>query len=109
MGITLTIPREEDIEATMDVIYGQKGVKAGYADDDNQNKFAEIVRRYPGNDCVILGCTELPLVAQKVDLRKVDPMEAAAIFMGSKFRPSPQACVLQAQTLVSSQFQENKR
>jgi aspartate racemase len=80
-GIELIIPSQQDIDATMQVIYGREGVKAGFVDENNQNRLAEIARSYSQADCIILGCTELPLVAQKITAPTIDPMSAAANFL----------------------------
>jgi len=78
-GVKLMLPSQPNIDATMQVIYGKGGVKAGFVDENNQHRLAEIVKFYPEADCVILGCTELPLVAQKIEKPTIDPMCAAAV------------------------------
>ncbi len=80
--INLTIPSSSDIDDTMDLIYnGRYGIKAGNINDANQNRLAGIAARYDKADCVILGCTELPLVSKKITYPTIDPMVAAADFL----------------------------
>jgi len=65
----------------MDIIFGPQGVKAGFVDQANKNRYAKVLNSLhaQGATCVIAGCTELPLL---VDLAQtvvvVDPTEILA-------------------------------
>ena len=54
----------------MAAIYGPKGAKAGYTDgvcrEDLLSAAEELVREHDCN-CLILGCTELPLILDESD------------------------------------------
>lgn len=70
MDIPLFTPDEENQEKVMAAIYGPKGAKAGFTDgqchDDLCAAADYLVRTYDCN-CLILGCTELPLILHECD------------------------------------------
>jgi len=69
------IPNQSDLDQLMEIIYGEKGVKAGFANSENAKKMADIVKNYKNEiDSVILGCTELPLICEKISQPKINTM-----------------------------------
>ena len=70
MDIPLFTPDEENQKKVMAAIYGPKGAKAGFTDgqchDDLCAAADYLVRTYDCN-CLILGCTELPLILHECD------------------------------------------
>ncbi len=89
MDIPLFVPDEENQKKVMDAIYGPKGAKAGFTDgqchDDLCAAADYLVRTYDCN-CLILGCTELPLILHECDdfecggkvVSVIDPTSALA-------------------------------
>lgn len=69
-GLTLVVPDRDHQDLVMKSIYGERGVKAGYVEgqckDDILNALAYIVEH--GAEIVILGCTELPLMFEGLDV-----------------------------------------
>ena len=65
MGLPMFVPDDVHQERVMASIYGPKGAKAGYTDgickDDLLSAAEYLVEKYDCN-CLILGCTELPLI-----------------------------------------------
>jgi aspartate racemase len=75
LGSDLLVPGPEDIDAVMRLIYGESGIKAGNFGAKNAEKLAQIAAKYTNlADACILGCTELPLIAQNISMVKIDPM-----------------------------------
>ena len=70
MGLPLFVPDEENQQRVMNAIYGPKGAKAGFTTgechDDLVTAAEYLVRTYDCN-CLILGCTELPLILDESD------------------------------------------
>ena len=70
MGLPMFVPGAERQERVMAAIYGPKGAKAGYTDgvcrEDLLSAAEELVREH-GCNCLILGCTELPLILDESD------------------------------------------
>ena len=70
MGMPIFAPGDENQERVMDAIYGPLGAKAGYTDgvcrDDLIAAAEELVTKFDCN-CLILGCTELPLILDESD------------------------------------------
>lgn len=66
----------------MDSIYGKKGIKAGYKDDNVKEKLIKATKSLisQGAECIIAGCTEIPLALKKEDifLPLIDPMDVLA-------------------------------
>lgn len=66
----------------MDIIFGDHGVKAGYIDQLNKERYAKVVSAlgHQGAAAVIAGCTELPLVVDNTLIRLpvVDPTDVLA-------------------------------
>ena len=86
-----TAPDREAQDALMEVIYD--GVKAGRAPASYRSRFLSVLERMPQADYWILGCTELPLAVQslELDIPAVDPTEeiarTAIRFCGYPTRP----------------------
>lgn len=70
MGIPLFVPDEAHQARVMAAIYGPQGAKAGYTDgicrSDLLSAAEYLVKTYDCN-CLILGCTELPLILDESD------------------------------------------
>ena len=70
MGLPMFVPDHEHQERVMASIYGPKGAKAGYTDgickEDLLSAAKYLVEEYDCN-CLILGCTELPLILDESD------------------------------------------
>lgn len=70
MGLPMFVPDHEHQERVMASIYGPKGAKAGYTDgickEDLLSAAKYLVEKYDCN-CLILGCTELPLILDESD------------------------------------------
>jgi aspartate racemase len=60
----LLVPDEPHQEMLMKVIFGEKGIKAGFTEGDCLRDFHRVIRHVEnrGADVLILGCTELPLL-----------------------------------------------
>jgi aspartate racemase len=60
----LLVPDGQHQEILMDVIYGEKGIKAGFLEGACLRDFHRVIRHVAdrGADVLILGCTELPLL-----------------------------------------------
>ena len=70
MGLLMFTPDAEHQERVMAAIYGPKGAKAGYTDGicrEDLLSAAEALVREHGCNCLILGCTELPLILDESD------------------------------------------
>ena len=70
MGLAMFVPDAEHQERVMAAIYGPKGAKAGYTDGvcrEDLLSAAEVLVRDHGCNCLILGCTELPLILDESD------------------------------------------
>ena len=88
-GRKVIVPDPRHQELLMSVIYGDKGVKAGYSDgpclDDFQRVLEHVINA--GSELVILGCTELPLLSKRIKASRagsgivsmLDPGEVLAI------------------------------
>lgn len=70
MGLPMFVPDHAHQERVMASIYGPKGAKAGYTDgickEDLLSAAKYLVEEYDCN-CLILGCTELPLILDESD------------------------------------------
>jgi aspartate racemase len=80
-GCKLLIPDEQHQKTLMNVIYGEKGIKAGYLKGACLQKFHRVIRHLvnQGADVVILGCTELPLLKLPRDsVAILDPTDILA-------------------------------
>lgn len=75
-------PNDKDQEKLMDVIYGEKGIKAGHINDDILFKLINIIDdlKAKGAQAIIAGCTELGLVLteDKVNGLIIDPITLLA-------------------------------
>lgn len=89
LDMPLFVPDEDHQARVMAAIYGPKGAKAGFTDgecrDDLVSAAEYLVKTYDCN-CLILGCTELPLILHECDdfacagktVSIVDPTSALA-------------------------------
>ena len=68
-GLTLITPDAPLQSRVMEAIYGEAGVKAGFTEGQCRDDLAAGIAhvRDKGAEVVILGCTELPLIAPKQD------------------------------------------
>ena len=70
MGMPIFTPDEEHQARVMAAIYGPQGAKAGFTDgvcrEDLVSAAEYLVKTYDCN-CLILGCTELPLILDEDD------------------------------------------
>lgn len=69
-------------EEVMDIIYGSRGVKAGYVDEHNIERTYRLMQRYQqsGISACIAGCTEIGLLLknQPSPLPVIDPLDLLA-------------------------------
>jgi aspartate racemase len=94
-GIGVLVPGARDLQRVMTAIYGKKGIKAGFTKGRAREILLEVakglVRR--GAQAIVAGCTEVPLVLRRSDLRVplIDPMaigaRAAVRRSGARLRP----------------------
>jgi len=87
-GRSIVIPDDEHQRMLMNVIFGRRGVKAGYTDGVCLAEFRQVLKHIinAGAELVILGCTELPLVSAGVGagsesgkvIRMLDPGDILA-------------------------------
>lgn len=81
-GLTPLLPGEALQDEVMDIIFGAQGVKAGFVNQANKDRYARVLNdlQAQGAACVIAGCTELPLVVDLVQttVAIVDPTEVLA-------------------------------
>ena len=82
-GISSIVPQDALQQGlVMESIYGLRGIKAGYKDEEVKKKLIEagqnLIER--GADVIIAGCTEIPLVIgnEEVSVPFIDPMEILA-------------------------------
>lgn len=82
VDLTPLLPPQELQDEVMDVIFGPKGVKAGFVSKENCAKYAHVLNQLKrlGAACAIAGCTELPLVTDQsiVELPVIDPTTVLA-------------------------------
>lgn len=82
VGLTAIVPSEEEQEAINRVIFGESGVKAGHVGRENEELYLSVCMSLAarGAACVIAGCTELPLVAQRAQafMPILDPTDILA-------------------------------
>lgn len=66
VGLEVIVPTPAEQELVNTVVFGERGVKAGYLGVENQELYLRICLSLQarGAQCVIAGCTELPLVSQ---------------------------------------------
>ena len=77
----LLLPDDEHQETLMEVIYGPRGIKAGYNDGKCVQGFYEVLTHMAeqGAEVIILGCTELPLL--EPEFRKWNATEKRIVFV----------------------------
>lgn len=101
MGLPLFVPDAPHQERVMAAIYGPKGAKAGFTDgvcrEDLLSAAAYLVKTYDCN-CLILGCTELPLI--------LDESESFDVAGKSVMVVDPTAAL--ARKVVAAALSENK-
>lgn len=68
--VEIITPPEGGQETVMGVIYGERGIKAGYRDTALTDKLVDVAEdlRHRGADAIIAGCTEIRLVLSDDDL-----------------------------------------
>lgn len=75
-------PNDKNQEKLMDIIYGEKGIKAGNINDDVLNRLKYIIDDLKDNgaQAIIAGCTELGLVLteDKINELIIDPITLLA-------------------------------
>lgn len=75
-------PNDKIQNKLMDIIYGEKGIKAGFVNDDILNQLLEIIRtlKNKGAQAFIAGCTELGLVLNNENTQEIiiDPIDFLA-------------------------------
>jgi len=64
-GLEVIIPEKEDREEVSRIIYDE--LIRGHFRDPSRHFLAQMIRRYPAVNGVILGCTELPLILSNED------------------------------------------
>ena len=70
MGLPMFVPDDVHQERVMAAIYGPQGAKAGYTNGicrEDLISAAEYLVKTHGCNCLILGCTELPLILDESD------------------------------------------
>lgn len=76
-GLRPIVPADGEQDTINDLIFGPKGVKAGFVDDDNRLRYQAVCLRLmqSGAQGVIAACTELPLLAEPASslLPVIDP------------------------------------
>ncbi|MBE2257318.1 MAG: aspartate/glutamate racemase family protein [Rhodobacteraceae bacterium] len=83
-GLKLLVPDEAVQDLIMQAIYGERGVKAGFTSGLCSAHLATAIGNLvkQGAEAIILGCTELPLIAIDADIRQsiplLDPTEILA-------------------------------
>jgi aspartate racemase len=96
-GLSLVVPEASMQAQVMDVIYGEQGVKAGFTSGLCSRQLVEAIAhlRARGAQVIVLGCTELPLVALPDpvhrDMVLVDPtaiLAARCVALASAARQS---------------------
>jgi len=80
--IKIITPDVESQKVLMDLIYGERGIKAGYTTARLRKKILRIVKLLlkQGAEAIIMGCTEISLVLRQKDLsvRLIDPLQILA-------------------------------
>jgi len=75
---------DEHLQASevMDIIYGPRGIKAGYSSGEPLDRLRDLAARFQeqGADALIAGCTEISLVLrnQKMPIAVIDPLDLLA-------------------------------
>lgn len=81
-GVEVVLPNSrEQEEIVMEAVYGKKGVKAGYKRGPGELlKRAAALLEDRGAECIIAGCTEIPLVLKQSGVKShlYNPMELLA-------------------------------
>jgi len=78
----IIIPDVESEKLLMDLIYGERGIKAGYTTGKLRKKILTIVELLlkQGAEAIIMGCTEISLILRQKDLsvRLINPLQILA-------------------------------
>lgn len=78
-GVELITPDKTEQEIVMDALFGQQGIKAGYKTGPPRNKILQTAASLiiKGAEAIIAGCTEIPLVLKKDDIKVpfIEPMQ----------------------------------
>lgn len=80
----IVIPMDDLQHEVMDIIYGEKGIKAGNTSSQNIKRINNVIqslKEYEGIGGVIAGCTEIGLTLKQsdVDLPLIDPLTVLAM------------------------------
>lgn len=80
-GINLIIPDKSEQKKVMEALFGPRGVKAGYKTGISRNIILQTASSLinKGAEAIIGGCTEIPLVLKKDDIKVpyIEPMKIA--------------------------------
>jgi len=83
LGFEVIFPLPREQAEVMDIIYGKRGVKAGFAGRANEKRLEAAVKALSlrGAQAIILGCTELSVVGKPLRAFApiVDPMDVLAV------------------------------
>lgn len=80
-SVDLLTPSEDSQRAVMELIYGPRGIKAGFIDVENKERLRRLADELleGGAQQVILGCTELSLFYRQLNSdRFIDPIDILA-------------------------------
>ena len=74
VGLVPLVPPDEAQKLVMESIYGPKGVKSGFTDGECRDQLAKAMQQMAseGAESLILGCTELPLIAKELTPARPD-------------------------------------
>lgn len=77
-GYRVLTPAEQDQNLVMETIYGRRGIKAGFTDEENRGRICLAAENLIacGAELVMAGCTEIPLVltSDDVDVPVIDTL-----------------------------------
>jgi len=94
----IVVPSAREMTRVMRALSGRRGIKAGYTSGRPRETILAVARSLVerGAQAVIAGCTEIPLVLKKGDLKVpvIEPMDIAARsairLAGGRTRPRPE-------------------
>ncbi len=81
-GIEILTPGEEELDRSMEAVFGSEGIKAGHTTGGPREAILSVAGSLieRGAEAVIAGCTEVPLVLRPEDISVplIEPMKIAA-------------------------------